>query len=435
MNEIIMENEVKQYELFNEAKIVFQTPQEQSFWFGYYNYCPMNQSGEKILSQKVVFDGRDIQKEDTAEVGWFSIDNHSWNPIGSSAAVNWQQGCMTQWYYEDGNEYILYNDVEDSHFVTRIKDTDGNLIRTIPYPIYGINSKEGFSISVDFERSYWCRAYHYESIVNNDLNVPVAYGDGVFRIDLRTGERKLIIPIEKIIEEGFVDEFRTAKHWVEHIMLNPSGNRFAFYHRYDAGNGYKTRAFTANVDGTGLYLLPDWQLNDWSHLGWKDDEHFVIFGIKRKPIGEAYQSVVRSTGMIGNLLRKVYRATLAKLVTPQMHHKIAASSCYQLYKDRHGKIGQYDVGLLVHDGHPSFTKDGRYMLTDTYADEEGYRHLMIFNVEKNKLTEIGKFFSPFNACSYRADLHPRFSADESKVIIDSAHSGRHQMVVIERGNK
>lgn len=424
---------VKQYELLNGAEIKFQTPQDQSFWFGYYNYCPMNRSGEKILAHKTTFDGRDVNRQDTAEIGWFSLDDQVWHPIGRSAAVNWQQGSMTQWYYEDDHEYIIYNDVEENHFVSRIREVNGELVRTVPYPIYGLNSKAGFSVSVDFERSYWCRAYHYESIVNNERNRPVVDGDGVFRIDLRTGEKKLIIPIEQIIEAGYIGEFKAAKHWIEHIMLNPSGTRFAFYHRFDAGSGYRTRVLTANVDGTGLYLLPDWELNDWSHLGWKDDTHFVIFGIKRKPIGEAYQSVVRSTGFVGKLIKMMYRATLAKLVTPQIHHKIAASSCYQLYKDREGRIGQYDAGLMVNDGHPSFTKDGRCMLTDTYADAEGYRHLMVYDIEKNKLTEIGKFYSPYNACGYRADLHPRFSPDESQIIIDSAHSGRHQMIVMTIG--
>lgn len=428
-----MVENVKQYELFNDTEIIFQTPQNQSFWFGYYNYCPMNRSGEKMLAHKAEFDGRDINGSDTVEVGWFSLSDQAWHPIGRSAAVNWQQGCMTQWYYEDNNEYIIYNDVEVNHFVARIRNADGELVRTVPYPIYAVNNLESFSISVDFERSYWCRAYHYESIVNNARNQPVVENDGVFRIDMRTGTRKLIIPIENIIKEGYVDEFKDAKHWVEHIMLNPSGTRFAFYHRFDSGNGYRTRALTANVDGTGLYLLPDWQLNDWSHLGWKDDVHFVLYGIKRRPIGRAYQSVVRSTGFVGKMVRIVYRATLAKLITPQIHHKVAASSCYQLYEDRRGKIDQYDTGLLVNDGHPSFSKDGLYMLTDTYADAEGYRHLMLYDIEKNKLTEIGKFFSPYNSCGYRADLHPRFSPDESQVIIDSAHSGRHQMIVMTIG--
>lgn len=88
---------------------------------------------------------------------------------------------------------------------------------------------------------------------------------------------------------------------------------------------------------------------------------------------------------------------------------------------RNNPLSQYG------DGHPSFTKDGRYMLTDSYADKEGYRNLLLFDCENKKHLVLGRFYSPFNCCGYRADLHPRFSRDEKSVIIDSAHVGQHQI--------
>jgi hypothetical protein len=71
------------------------------------------------------------------------------------------------------------------------------------------------------------------------------------------------------------------------------------------------------------------------------------------------------------------------------------------------------------------------MLTDSYADAKGYRNLLLFDCERRKHLVLGCFHSPFNCCGYRADLHPRFSRDEKTVVIDSAHSGRHQIYVFD----
>lgn len=83
------------------------------------------------------------------------------------------------------------------------------------------------------------------------------------------------------------------------------------------------------------------------------------------------------------------------------------------------------------DGHPSWTRDKRYMLTDSYPDKSSYRHLMLYDTAADCVHPVGRFFSPFNNCSYRCDLHPRFSRDDQQIVIDTAHSGRHQMLVLK----
>lgn len=110
---------------------------------------------------------------------------------------------------------------------------------------------------------------------------------------------------------------------------------------------------------------------------------------------------------------------------------LMVNTSYQLFQDCYGPIGRYSKGRLSTDGHPSFTSDGRFMLTDTYADRDGNRHLLLYDTRSEKLYELGRFYSPFNNCGYRCDLHPRFSRDEQSVIIDTAHSGKHQVLMLE----
>ena len=87
--------------------------------------------------------------------------------------------------------------------------------------------------------------------------------------------------------------------------------------------------------------------------------------------------------------------------------------------------------IFPRDGHPSFSKDQRFMLTDTYKDIKGYRQLLLYDLLCNNVIQLGLFYSTYNSCGWRADLHPRFSPDEQFVIIDSTHNGYHQMLVLK----
>jgi hypothetical protein len=94
-------------------------------------------------------------------------------------------------------------------------------------------------------------------------------------------------------------------------------------------------------------------------------------------------------------------------------------------------LDELSPDILKLDGHPSFTKDGRYMLTDTYEDAESNRHLLLYNLKTKRKFELGRFYSPFNSCDYRSDLHPRFDFQQNSIIIDTAHSGYHRIMVLD----
>ena len=55
----------------------------------------------------------------------------------------------------------------------------------------------------------------------------------------------------------------------------------------------------------------------------------------------------------------------------------------------------------------------------------------MYDVMSKKTIQLGQFFSTFNSCGWRADLHPRFSHDEKYIIIDSSTHGHHQMYVLK----
>ena len=413
----------------------FASEGTKSHWFGYYNYSPISADGTKLLAQEVDFDGRDILPEDTADVGWYDLKDGKWHKVATTRAINWQQGAMLQWLGPDFNTRIVFNDVDGEHFCSRIYNVATGEMKTIPFPVYGVSPDGKFSITLQFERCAWCRAYHYESIHNPKWNVPVPEEDGIFRVNLETGGVKRIIAIGDIVsllKPGESDG--TESHWVEHIMLNPSGTRFAFYHRYGHGYEFNTIAYTANVDGSNVERIPCEERTSFSHLGWRTDDEFVIYTSKHAKVQKGYLAVRKSNGFSVKKIVLSFARRIVRLFVPlKARQRMLVNSYYVFTKDRQCIMSDTRGSSIFKygDGHPSFSKDGKYMLTDTYSDDEGYRNLLLYDIHRDRVFVLGRFYSPFNCCGYRADLHPRFNLDGNAVVIDSAHSGQHQIYAFD----
>ena len=129
-----------------------------------------------------------------------------------------------------------------------------------------------------------------------------------------------------------------------------------------------------------------------SHYCWLDDDQLVVWG--------------RYRGYDGYFVADVNTGSIRTL--------------------GHGVLDQYG------DGHPSFSPDKRWIITDTYPDKARMRHLLLYNTKTDHVTEIGCFFAPWEFDGpLRCDLHPRWSPDGVKISIDSAHEGFRGNYVID----
>ena len=408
----------------------FITPKDQSFKFGYYNYSPISNDSSKLLAHKIYFEGRMPNSEDKVDIGYFEIDTGKWNKLTESNAFNWQQGSMLQWLGPEFNNSIIYNDVVEDKYVARIINLETEEKKTLPKAIYGVDPEGKFSISLNFERCYFTRAYSYAPIIDKRWNGRIPENDGIIKINLETGNYDTIITIADFLASQQIEDDGETMHWFEHIMLNPSGTRFAFYHRYGSIDSFSTRLYTADVNGKNIWKHPFKQGDRFSHLGWRDDNNYVVTTFPETRVANAWKKKAGKKKKTPSYI-KLYRI-LVKPFMPKKFVKAAMQSnkYYALTKDKSGIIGKILPQELNQDGHPSFTKNGKFMLTDTYADHEGYRHLLLCDCINNNLIELGKFYSHFNNCGWRADLHPRFSPDEKNIIIDSAHNKHHQIIVL-----
>ena len=148
--------------------------------------------------------------------------------------------------------------------------------------------------------------------------------------------------------------------------------------------------FTANPDGTSLYVLDPYGLP--SHYIWRDPQHILCFA--------PHPSFGRR---------------------------------FYLYKDQTDQTEVVGVKEMTQDGHCTYLPGNRWILNDTYPDQQRLQHPYLYRVATRERFPLGHFLSPAKYTGpLRCDTHPRFSPDGRKVIIDSTHGGDgRQMYLID----
>lgn len=418
------------YELAPGVKILFQTTGPYSHFFGYYDKSPLDFDGKRLLCHRVGFDGRDVGPDDQAVIGYWEIETGKFTDIGVTPAFNWQQGAMLQWLPPDYSTRIIYNNRGPDGFMSTIVDMETGRKRDLPCPVYAVHPSGGFALCANFERLYFCRpGYNYQGVVKPEWDCPIHEGDGIFSLDLKTGDRKLIIRTRDICNIAPLPEFDRVYNWLEHMMWNPSGSRFAFLHRWETGDGgHKTRLYTANAEGGDIFAFPD--SGFYSHMGWRNDEEFTIWALKPSAMLRAHEAATHGQSKIFPHLLTLYRKLVKPILKDKIHRKAVNGSFFHVW-DKTARIEVLGPAVLSENGHNTWTDDGRYMLTDTYPDPStGIQNLYLYDSENNFLHSLGSFYSPYYGGGYRCDLHPRFGTSCDRIVIDTLCLKETRMVCI-----
>ena len=90
------------------------------------------------------------------------------------------------------------------------------------------------------------------------------------------------------------------------------------------------------------------------------------------------------------------------------------------------------MGVMYCDGHCTYSKDKRWILTDGYTDAENCLPLFLYDTLKNEFYETGRYKTPKDLDGeLRIDLHPRFNQDGTKILIDSGMDGKRGMYIVD----
>lgn len=373
----------------SEGDIFRITPQDEyEYFFGYYDKSPWDATDRYMLCLRVKDSTESVAPKESADIILIDThDNNSIEVIGTTRTWNVQQGCMLQWLGPDYLERIIYNDFRNGQYCSVVLNIKTKEEKILGLPVYSVSNSGYFALTLDFSRLHRLRkGYGYSNLVEMTGNEKLPDKPCIWYINLETNEIKSILSYTDFVNLETRSEMCGAEHKVNHIMLNPSGDRFMVLHRWFNGTQKYTRLVTANIDGSDLCNLSDDNMT--SHCYWKSDTEVLAYARKKKT-GVGYYLMVD----------KVKRHT-------------------------------YLWPELMYDGHPSYSPDGNMVVTDTYPNRS--RIASLYLIQENNVETIAKVFTPFKYDNdVRCDLHPRWNRAGNKVCFDSVFEGKRGMYVIK----
>jgi len=370
-------------------------------FFGYYGITPWDSTGRYILCLETDFQDRMPKKDEAATVGIVDMErNREFIPLSKTLAWNFQQGAFQQWLPSAPDRKIIYNDRDNGRFISVIMDIVTGEKRKLPIAVSSVSPDGRSALGINFARlSRLHPVIGYVGGADPTAGVPQPDDDGVFKVDLETGETKLIVSIVDVVRayKGPAD-LRGKTLWLSLTGYNPSGARFLFLARYARGPGmFDTAMFTADSDGgRNLRCIGEFG-SGISHFAWVNDSKiFVTMDPDGKGHGSSY--VFMTDGAKG----------------------------YELFGNE----------VLTRDGHPSFSPGGRWLLTDTYPDETMRQSLYLIDMTDGRHLTLGRFKHPARFLdTVRCDLHPRWNRDGTMVSFDSVDGNSRQVYIIQLTDK
>jgi len=376
-------------------------------FFGYYDKTPFSPDNERILAMamKCNRDWRRGAANFPLRLGYFELyEVMAGSPIfhqfGESSTWSWQQGSMLQWFPRKGGNLVIYNRLVDGQYGAVVQDIASKLIiKSYRMPIYTIDPAGENAVSLNFSRLERLRpGYGYCNLPDATVNDPCPAEEGIWHMDLETGNFELLISIKEVADLEKMPSMIGAVHYVNHLLFSPDGQRLAFLHLWlpNERNPQQrhNRLMLYDFDEGSLQTLDDKAIV--SHFCWLSNNEILAFRYRRQ-----------------------------------------SDSGYYIYTFDPNR-GWLCVPLrsleVSKDGHPSLSPNGEWLVIDTYPDELGYRHLYFHSLHKAKTLTVGKFFSPFRYRGFlRCDLHPRWDRIGKWVCIDSVHEGKRAIYVLDFG--
>ncbi len=370
----------------------------ENFFFGFHDKCPWSSDNQMLLAHRFNIPLRMPKPDDKIEIGYFSGPNYQdFISAGTTQSWNWHQGSMLQWVGSSSN--IIFNDFDGEKHIAKIVDPNGKVIKVLPLPAAAIDPDGGKILSYNFARlSSSPHGYGYANGIDPEEGILIPSKSGLSLLDVNTGKIQLLFTVENIAKIQSEPSTNEAFHYFTHCQFSPSGERFVFFHRWMKNKNQQwTRMISCDAAGKDIFIFPTAGMV--SHVAWRDKENILAYA-RTKKYGDKYY----------------------------------------LFKDKSSEFSIIGQESFSSDGHPSFSKNKRWILTDTYPDRFRIRYLILYDTENNKRYNLAKFHSPREYSGARfedilmCDLHPRWNRDSTMICFDSAHTGKRALCTIKLGD-
>lgn len=373
---------------------------KEGYFFGFHDVSAISNDETKILANKVPFEGRMPIKGEKMAIGYFDFDEGkigAFHKIAESGAWNYHKGCRMQWL---DNKRIIFNTEKNGKLVSQITDIEESSHKIVDYPIDAVyvDKEREQATSFCYERLNRCMPGYGYSVNDGDSNDSYPSDLGLYLIDLKTGERELLVSLDYLAQNFGTDYKEGYTHFVTHTEFSKDGRYISFLYRaapigLEGKDMHKTWIMVYDIVSKSTISLPTQESG--SHYVWNNKNQIIASCI------------------------------------------IDGNSCHVLYDINN--IDKFRIiagNTLNSDGHQSFINDNVFV-TDTYPDKRRMARLYKVSINNSEVQLIGKVYSPkkFQTtdvyCHIACDLHPRVSPSGRFVCFDSPRTGKRGLYVMK----
>jgi hypothetical protein len=388
------------------APVTQVTPPDGFYVHTYYDVCPFSPSGRYLAATRIPFQDRAAVLGNTADVCVIDLEEQTIRTVYTTKCWGFQTGALAQWGATD--ERLYTNDVFDGRAVCVRIDLASGATTRFDGPMYHIAPDESSVIGFPLELLDVTQEGY--GVPAKDPKHPRALPpgasktEGLWKTDLRTKETSLLVSIADVaaqVPKSPPPPEAGGTFYFWHSKFNRQGTRIMQVLRcvFPSGEGgLNTLVFTFKPDGSDLRYAPGTPL--WGAGGGHPNWH---------PDGEHLIRVLRPDGTNPRLCKFRYDGVEAASMSDK----------------------------ILGGGHPSFEKQGRYIVTDTFhGSAPQLVTILLIDVQAERETAACtlptlKRGEELAYQAHRLDGHPAWDREGRRVCFQAAPASARQLYVAD----
>jgi hypothetical protein len=293
-----------------EAHQITHGPKHHFFgYIGQVQNSPWNKSGRYLVALQTDFQDHFPDPDEAAEIVLLDTQNgYAPKVVDRTRAWNPQQGTMFYWNPDSPETQFFFNDRDPRTQKTfcvlfdisgagkRIKEYR---FQDTPVCNSGVAQRGGWFAAINYGRLARLRPVTgYRGAFDWTTGVPHPEDDGVFKVNIRTGEKQLLVSFQQLANmiRPLRPDVDKKELFINHTLCNRENDRIFFFVRGDFDHEDRiNQGFAIKPDGTGLTLMKQ---HIGGHPDW-DEGHRMIGTVKKRQIIYDVDRQVEA-GVLGN---------------------------------------------------------------------------------------------------------------------------------------